>query len=412
VKTADIHNREEVKGEKHMFCHKCGEKQDLRSTFCSGCGTELIKGKDYDNSSRREKKEGSVPPSTGKVTAMLLVPFLTLLLTGGGVYGYYSYEESNNHKVANWKERAEELALEGKYDEAIQYLKKARSLRPVYTILKEEISVLEKAKSYKKSMDQIAQLIKKRDYENATKQVEELKGLKKKEEAPLLNQFSAKIEEAEITITVGKIKEEVDKLTTIDELAKKLSVIKSLSSGEAAKVKDQIISRMVQITSDQAESALQDNNFSDALVIVDKAMSHSGNHEQLTALKETIQQKKSSFEKAEEERIQQAMEMAAQEDLKNRTEAVELISLETQVDEYGDLHIYGEVENTATASIYSVDISYSVYGSDGSLLTTGYTSVFPYYLNAGDTATFNDSVYYVYDEITSVEIDNITWYVE
>jgi tetratricopeptide (TPR) repeat protein len=391
-----------------MFCHKCGEKQSISSKFCSGCGTELMN----NTPAKEEKKRQSIPTSTGKVTAMLLVPMLTLLLTGGGVYGYYSYEEKNNQKVANWKGQAEELALDGKYEEAIQYLKKARSLRPEYTILKEEISVLEKAKSYKESMDQIAQSIKKRDYDNATKKVEELKGLKKKEEAPLLNQFSARIEEAEITITVGKIKEEVDKLTTVDELVNKLSVIKSLSSGEAAKVKEQIVNRIVQITSDQAESALQENNFSDAFTIVDKALSHSSKNEKLTDLKETIQQKKTSFEKAEEERIQQAMEMAAQEDLKNRTEAVELVSLETQVDEYGDLYIYGEVKNTATASIYSVDISYSVYGSDGSLLTTGYTSVFPYYLNAGDKASFNDSVYYVYDETTSVEIDNITWYVE
>ncbi|MFP3470767.1 hypothetical protein R0J90_12065, partial [Micrococcus sp. SIMBA_144] len=120
-----------------MFCHHCGEKQLIGSTFCSSCGKALKEVSD--------KKREKTSSTKSAQTALLLLPLLTLLLTGGGVYGYYTYEVDHNHMVLKWKQQAEELALKGKYEEAIEYVKKAKAVRPDYAILTEELRVIEEA---------------------------------------------------------------------------------------------------------------------------------------------------------------------------------------------------------------------------------------------------------------------------
>ncbi|MGE6754669.1 hypothetical protein ACQKFO_14670 [Rossellomorea sp. NPDC071047] len=71
-----------------MFCHHCGEK------LCSSSGKALkeVSDKDIKEANKREKKTSSKATQT----AMLLIPVLTLLLTGGGVYGYYMCNPGTN----------------------------------------------------------------------------------------------------------------------------------------------------------------------------------------------------------------------------------------------------------------------------------------------------------------------------
>jgi hypothetical protein len=95
--------------------------------------------------------------------------------------------------------------------------------------------------------------------------------------------------------------------------------------------------------------------------------------------------------------------------LKNRTAAVESLGLTAEVDEYGDLYVTGEVKNIATASIRSVTIYYSIYDENNSYIAEGSTTVYPYYLEPGESGTFDDVYYGVYQNVT-VKIDNITWY--
>nr|WP_276569409.1 FxLYD domain-containing protein [Cytobacillus firmus] len=103
------------------------------------------------------------------------------------------------------------------------------------------------------------------------------------------------------------------------------------------------------------------------------------------------------------------MEAAAQEDIKNRTAAVEVLGLTAEVDEYGDLYVTGEVKNTATTAISSVTIYYSIYDENNGYIDEGVAIVYPYYLEPGESGAFDDMYYGVYQNAT-VTIDNITWY--
>jgi hypothetical protein len=144
---------------------------------------------------------------------------------------------------------------------------------------------------------------------------------------------------------------------------------------------------------------------------VNKGLEYSTDNETLLAFKEKIQQEQAAFEQAETERMERAMEAAAKEDLQNRTAAVDVTFFEAEVDEFGDLYLYGEVTNVATKDISQITIYYSVYDLEGEYLYDSWTSVYPYSIRPGEQGSFDDVVFYLYEDV-NVEIDNITWYLE
>ncbi|MGJ7920787.1 zinc-ribbon domain-containing protein [Neobacillus sp. LXY-4] len=341
----------------------------------------------------------------------VIIPLISLLGVSGGVYAYYNHETNVNQQVKELKTEAEKMALKGQYEKAIKALDKGIKLRPDYKLLKTEKETVKLAESYSKSMDKVANFIKTKKFEDATKELNTLTEKVSKQKGPLFEPFNQQLKEKEVSITVGKIKQELDGLNTIDELGGKLTVVASLSSAEANAVKTQILNKIIQLASDQAEKYLQDKDFSNAISVLDNGLSYSKEDAKLLAFKERVQSEKTSFEKAEQERIEQAMEAAAKEDLKNHTAAVDVTSFEVEQDEYGDLYLYGEVKSSATTSIYSVKIEYTIYDESGAYYDDSYTTVYPYYLAPGETGNFEDIIYGI-DGNVKVEIDNITWYLD
>ena len=212
-------------------------------------------------------------------------------------------------------------------------------------------------------------------------------------------------------ITIGKIKKELNELSTIDELGSRLSMLESLTEEEAEKIKEEIINKIVQISTDEVEKLLAEKKFSKAFETIDKALQFDHDNEKLLALRERVNQEKVAFEEAEQKRMEQAIEAAAREDLKNRTEAVEITDFSIELDEYGDLYIHGEVKNKATVGISLITVNYTIYNKDGTYIDDGFIYVYPDYLAPGEKGTFEDVYYGIYEDVT-VQIDNVTWYLD
>jgi hypothetical protein len=356
-----------------------------------------------DESKPKNRMIGNILP--------IVIPVTSFALVAIGVLFYYFYEDSVNAQVLNLKNTAEELALKGEYEKAETKLNKAIKLRPEYLVLQENKKAVQLAQDFANILEQVTEKIKKKQFDEAAKELASLKEKVNAENGPLFEPFHIQIAEKEVAITVGKIKQEIDQLHTVDQLAEKLNVVSSLSTEEAKAVKEQIINKIVQISSDEAEKELQSKQFSDALAVLDKGLQYAVNDQKLLTFKEKVKQEQEAFERAEQERLEKAMEAAAQEDLKNKTAAVEVSSLDVQVDDYGDLYIYGNIQNVATTSIYSVTIYYTITDMNGNYIDEGSTTVYPYYLNPGDSGTFED-IFYGVNQDVNVEITNITWYLD
>lgn len=392
-----------------MYCHQCGEKIVKDSKFCSSCGSE-VKGslKQTDSTTAKQKESDSTIIAS---IMPVLFPILSVIIVSIGLASYYFLEVDLNADTLKLKKSAEEMALKGDFKKAKEFAEEGLSIRPDYTALKNDLKVINQALKYEASILQVSDHIKKTNFDAASKELASLKEQLNERDGPIFTELKKQAEEKEIKITVGTIKKELNELKTIDQLGGKLSILSSMPENEASAVKKEILNRIVQISSQEAEGNLVNKNFSEAFSDIDRGLQFAANNEKLLALKSRIEQDQVAFEKAEQQRIEKAMEAAAQEDLRNQTASVQVLNIIAELDEYGDLYISGNVENVGTAAISSVTVDYTIYDSDHNYIDTGSTSVYPYYLEPGEVGNFEDIYYGVYQEAT-VEIDNSTWYVE
>ncbi len=398
-----------------MYCHQCGEQVIADAQFCPHCGTKVqntaqeetaagtTTGSRLDDSMKPQKKAklGRIIPA--------LIPIISFILVAAGLAIYYVQEQNMNKEVLQLKEEAEQAALQQNFKEAKGLLEEALDKRPDYETLAIDLEAVEQANEYKESLAKVSEHIKKSQFDAADKELTNVKKHLNDKKSPIFMPFHNQIKDKDVNITVGKIKTELNDLTTIDELSGKLSLLASLPEKEARAVKQEIINKIVQISIDQAGQQLKEKQFSQAMSVVEKGLQYAVNDEKLTALKQRIEQDRQAFEKAEQDRIEQAMKSAAQENLINQTAAAEVLDLSAKVNEYGDLYLSGTVNNKATANIYSVTVYYSIYDENDSFIEKGDTVVYPYLLEPGDTGKFENTHYGLHENAT-VQIDNITWY--
>lgn len=400
-----------------MYCHKCGEQLIADAQFCPHCGAKVQDSAQEETAagtttaSRLDKPEKPRKQSAPGRILPVLIPIISFLLIAAGLAFYYVQEQNTNKEVLQLKKDAETAALKQKYKQAKELLEEALDKRPNYETLTTDLKAVEQAIQYNESFAVVSEHIKKSQFDAADKELTHLKNQLNEEHSPIFEPLQKQIKEKEVNITVGKIKTELNDLTNVDELGGKLSILASLPEQEASAVRTEIINKIVQISMDQAGQQLKEKQFSKAISTVDKGLQYAVNDEKLTALKGRIEQDQNAFEKAEQERIEQAMESAAQEDLKNKTAAAEVLDLLAEVNEYGDLYVSGSINNKATANIYSVTVYYSIYDENKSFIESGDTVVYPYLLEPGESGTF-DNIHYGLHENVSVEIDNITWYLQ
>ena len=371
-----------------MYCHKCGNKiEDESARFCPKCGTELIIEQDHEQNveqpndeppnkvmnnpfkqpveqtneiqenesnsddlddkndleqTSQEETTSRVKVNEGRKSLLwpVAIPVLSLILSGCLGYFYYDHQININEQVVQMKDKAENDALKGEYKQAISLLKEASNLRPTYKVLQDDQKQIQKAAELEKALEDISASLKKQELEKADSKINEFKDSTKNLKGPLFSPFQKKIEDKETTLAVAKIKVEIDKLKTVDQLAGKLTTLSSLKSEESDEVNQLIRKKIVTLTLKDAEKLLNEKQYSDAINSVDKGLSYASKNSKLISFKDRIKKEQAAFEKAEQERIEQAMEVAAQEDLNNKTSAVSVETLDAYVDEYGDLYIY------------------------------------------------------------------------
>ncbi len=399
-----------------MFCHSCGNKRLDNERYCQKCGTGFIDSKEGINSTVEQQSESSTTlpknqQSKWKSLKLWLFPLLSTLIILIGLLFYSYYEISLNQRVHALNSQIEFSISIGDYQKAEQQINEALQLRDIVT-LQQINDVIEKALFYEQELVEIEELIQRNAVEKASYQIETLKKhLNETNYLSLLQPIEHKLEKAEITITVAGIKMELNELDTVEELAQNLSSISSLSDEEASKVKEQITNKIVQLSYEKAEKHLHKHEFSNAIYALEIGLQYAINDEKLLSFIERVNNEKLAFEKAEKNRLEEAMVAAAKEDLRNRTEAVEITSIHIEMDEYGDVYLYGDVVNNGTTTIYSIDIHYSTFDKSEEKVGNAVTSVYPYDLSPGEIGRFSHSYYGVFEDL-NVKVDNITWQIE
>ncbi|MEH7418799.1 FxLYD domain-containing protein [Neobacillus drentensis] len=415
-----------------MYCQQCGSKiPHTDARFCPNCGTPLAVESEQNLTEEQaeervienQNNESLVPTmNTAEVVTSdpkrrfsksalvwpIAIPVFSLVLSAGSGYAYYNHQIETNKSVTSLKEKAENDALKGQYTQSLSSIKKAKTLRPNYKVLIEDEEKITKAIQLESSLKEISNSLKTQQIDKADSQINKLKVTLQTLKGPLYTRLNKQLDEKSTTLAVAKIKVEINHLNTVEELAGKLNALSSLSSSETDEVKRLILAKVVELTTKAAETQLGEKNFTEAMTTVDKGLEYAANDTKLLSFKERIKNEHASFEKAEQARIQKAIEVAAQEDLNNHTTAVTVDNLNVYTDEYGDLHIEGDLKNHATVPISSIKLYYTVYDVNGDSLGTDYTYGDPFDLEPGENGSFDDYQYGVYQDCT-VKITRITW---
>lgn len=382
-----------------MFCTNCGANIAVKSAnYCSNCGKKL---------------EEQLHPSSYKKKKILvyITPFLSLLLVTSGLILTHTYESKVNATVLKFQEKAEKAALAGEYEKALSFLESGLSFRNTYDVMIKEKELVESIIDLNQDLSDVEQKIMNEHFEDAQKDLNLIKRQVSTTSSPLFVKLSYEIDQVETSVKVGTMKEEINQLSSIDELAGKLSTLYSMEIQEASEIKQQIYMKMVSISASVAEKNLEQKHFNKAINSVEDALQYVVNNEKLLSLKDRIIEEKNAFEAAEQERINNAIQVAKKEEQMNSTQAVELVDVKANVDKYGDAYIKGSVKNKGTESVHSIVIEFRVLNDKGSVLEEGKTNVFPNKLLPGQTGNF-EHVSYSTKEKVKVEVTNISWLLE
>ncbi|MFC7680484.1 FxLYD domain-containing protein [Paenibacillus sp. GCM10028914] len=402
-------------GESKLYCHACGSKNSSIQRTCSSCGEELVhtvKSKVAVNSqkSASQAKPERKPERKGSPFTWL-IPLMLLLTTAMSLAVYYVYEDKINKEVIALQTQAQKTALEGKYKEATELLDAALVKRPEHQGVLLDREIAAEAQALDEQLNKARSSLKAQKITEAEKTLAALSKRLKSRSEPLFKPLKNDLSGSQVTLSVMKVKAELDKLATVPELADKLEEINKLKGKEAAELQKQIISKIVEVSLSQAAERLKTNDFNGASLAVEGGLAYATGDKRLLEQQERIVQEQAAFERAEAKRIELARQKAAEEDLVNRTAAVEVVNVYTVLDDYGDLRVTGQVKNVATKPISSVQIELSIYSLDGYLLGNGTIDVSPYVLERGESGEFSSVLYGAYTEGKAV-VDNITWYVE
>lgn len=420
-----------------MFCSNCGTKIQEDSKFCSRCGARIVAVAQTEAGDRGEQAvapaEGSAEaevavasemgapeqalgtaepnPNTRRRIGLLtwLLPTLSLIIAAALIGSTYMYQMSVNRQVDHLLQTGETLALDGKLAEGKAVIEEALHKRPDHRVLLADRDLLSDAIDLQTRLSDTAGQLKNKKFDDALKEIDKLKAELAARSGPVFEKLASSADERQAQIVVAQVNDSVPAKKTVEELVPLLNTVRDYKSEEAKKSTKQILQKIADISYDKASAELADKQFAKALSTLEEALKYDEANEKLATLKAAVEEQKQAFEEAENRRIQQAIEAATQEDTKNRTEAVELVSIDAYTDADGNFVVEGSVKNKATRSISYVVLYLDILDTDGNTVDQEAVYVSPNILDVGETGTFYDS-YYNFGSMSSVNVTSAEWY--
>ncbi|WP_157265618.1 FxLYD domain-containing protein [Paenibacillus sp. FJAT-27812] len=420
-----------------MYCYHCGKKRTDDAVYCSQCGRLLAMDGEtttaaIDNQTvvlsetavaietnyeRELALQPSVPSivrrrSAKRSVRTWLMPIILALITAGSVFSYYIYQSGINDKVLKLQTEAKAQALAGKYAEAAALLKEASMARPGFAAVQKDAEVVDHVIQLSQSAAAAGKQLEEQSLTEAEETLDQLKNELRGHTEPIYAKVKDQLRGYRAQLELMKLTDELSDLNTVDELEAKLKVANHLEGDEASALREQILAKIVAISLKDAEALLKTKNYSEALEITSKGLEIASGNGQLAALEKKINKAQTDYEKTEQQRLEHVMQQAAAEDLKNQTAAVEVVKIDSKLDEAGNLTITGELKNAATRPIYSISVQFIVHDAAGKEVGKGTAVASPDYVDPGGKLSFTSTLDGVHVENTTVVVDHATWYLD
>ncbi|WP_168121576.1 FxLYD domain-containing protein [Paenibacillus sp. HB172176] len=334
------------------------------------------------------------------------------IIVAASVWTYYRHERNINERVLKLQTEAKAFTLAGKYQSALDTLAEADELRPEFESLHADEEVVQHVSELNRLLNDVESRLSLGSLEEAERGLNHLKSEFNGHKEPAYTKQRQRLEDLDMKLTIMQMTSEVPHLTTLKQYTDMLNVVNGIMGDEASALREQIIQGIRELTTRQVDGYLGKRNYNDALSSIRRALVWVKQDEQLLEMQSRVKEQQADYEASEQQRIEQAMKSAAEEDLINQTDAVEVIGTDKTLDEFGDLTITGTMKSVATRPIYDVTVEYKVANASGELLESGTATVTPNYIEPGEEMSFTATIYGVYSENVVIEVGHAKWYLD
>lgn len=393
-----------LKGGKNimLFCPHCGTKLNEEEKYCIKCGTQIT---DDIRSRLQEKKTFNKRW------------YLPIFIFAGLIISFISYYFILQHYMTQAKNlyiEGEQQILEEKYEEAQHLFQKSLAYKENFKQAQISLSFTNKALSIMAALEDIPTLIKNNDYEQALQIITDAENSLKNYQGPAVNELIHNLIEQRNDLNVEQINNTLKDDLSIDDLKIVLWEAEAIKNKEAEELTEQIRQQIIDYTFSKASDQLNKKHFKDALLLVEDGLKYAPQSDKLQSLQQTIDKEKIAFETAQQQRIEQAINMAAEEQELNENDAVKLDYVKLDYDEQGKLVVRGKVKSVATIPINSVFVEYKIVTKKGVDIVSNRVFAYPDRLYPDEEGQFEFTHYDLDDKRKDleIEVDKITWYTD
>ncbi|HLS61020.1 MAG TPA: zinc ribbon domain-containing protein [Virgibacillus sp.] len=385
------------------YCPYCGIKTKEDELYCFKCGKELP-----DDLNKRLKPKKYF----NRFWYIPITLFILFSVTSGVHFLILQYKDSHAKELY----QVGEMKLEDeKYKEARDLFKRALNQKKDFYNANVSMTFTNNVLQIQREFDEAIVQLDAKNLDDALAIVNDTDQLLKNFHGPAATPIVKQMDELRNKIKIEQINKRLADEPSIDDYKTLLWEAESIKTNEANEVRDLIRKEIINYTHSKASEQLNKKQFNNALNLVEDGLKYATDSDKLQSLKTTIDKEKTAFETAEQQRIEQAVDVATEERELNEQDAVKLDNVKTSKDDQDNLVVQGKVSSIATIPVNSVLIEYSLLTKKGKTILTNKVFVYPDKLYPDETGKFEFTHYDMKNKKAKdveVNVDKITWYTD
>ncbi|WP_077320260.1 zinc ribbon domain-containing protein [Virgibacillus proomii] len=385
-----------------LYCPYCGTQTKEDEHYCVKCGKYLPEDR-YNRINNKSPwiKRWKLPLLS---SVIVLLSFLST----------YIILEINTAKAKDLYIEGEEKVLKQDYQTAKTLFQEALDHKSNFYQAQNSLDFMDTALSIQAVIKEATTLMEKKQFQQALTMLNKPEQKLKNFNGEAVNQIIELITKKRNTIKLNQIKYELEKKPNIDKLKLLLWEAASIETGEASTITENIRNQIISFVFTKASEQLNNKQFNDAQLIVKDGLKYAPESEKLLSLQTTIDKEKIAFETAQQNRIEQAMSTASQEQQANKSNAIILKNIDLTNDDQGNLVVKGQVQNKAAIPINSIVVKYAILTKKGKEILTNEVYIYPDELYPNEKGKFEFTHYDLDEKYMNLkaEVKAITWYTE
>lgn len=386
-----------------LYCPFCGAIVKNNEQYCISCGEQLP-----DDISNREQIKKTF-------NFFWFIPIISFIIVSMTIGVYYMILQNKTQDAIALYEQGTKNLKDHEVTVAQQKFAESIELKETFQAADIALSFIKHSAQVEDDLDDATTHLADNDFEEALLLVNEAEGSVKDYHGEPVIQLIDKIINVRSNIKLAEVQHKLENEPNIDDLKNLLWDTESIKTDDANEVAEEIQTKIINFIFSKASEELNDNQFSDAHILVEDGLKYASDSEKLLSLKTTIEKEKTAFETAQEQRIEQAINMAAEEHEVNQSDAIKLNSIKLKKDDQDKLVVKGEVSSIATIPIHSVVIEYTLMTENEDEILSNKVFVYPEKLYPNELGNF-EYTHYEIDDLKNknieVEVNKITWYTD